>query len=70
MVDGQNLTQPDMINYCKGGIGCYKILGQVSFVKEYPMTSLGKIHKHKLKCESLDQLTKIMHCEKGQYIYF
>ena len=53
---GDNLTQDDIINYCKGKIATFKIPRYVIFVDDYPMTASGKIKKVELKEMALERL--------------
>jgi len=52
----ENLTQDDIINYCKGKIATFKIPRHVIFVDDYPMTASGKIKKVQLKEMALEML--------------
>jgi len=47
--DGANLTEEEVIDFCRGNISRYKIPKYVFFVKEFPLTASGKIQKFKLK---------------------
>jgi fatty-acyl-CoA synthase len=53
---GENLTQDDVIDYCKGRIATFKIPRHVIFVDDYPMTASGKIKKVKLKEMALEKI--------------
>lgn len=57
---GQNLTEEEVQEYCRGNIARYKIPKYIFFVDTFPMTASGKIQKYKLKDLGL-QLLK----EKG-----
>ncbi len=57
---GQNLTEEEVQEYCRGNIARYKIPKYIFFVDAFPMTASGKIQKYKLKDLGL-QLLK----EKG-----
>ena len=46
------LTEQDVLDYCRGKIAWYKIPKYIAFVKEYPLTASGKIMKYKLREES------------------
>lgn len=58
--DSIDLTEEDVIDFCRGKISRYKIPKYIFFVSDYPMTASGKIQKYKLREMSL-QLLK----EKG-----
>ena len=47
--DGKNLTEEEVMDYCRGKISRYKIPKYVFFIKEFPMTASGKIQKYKLR---------------------
>jgi fatty-acyl-CoA synthase len=53
---GQRLTEPDVIDYCRGKIASFKIPRHVFFVDDFPMTGSGKIQKVKLREEALRRL--------------
>jgi fatty-acyl-CoA synthase len=53
---GENLTQDDIFNYCKGKIATFKIPRHVIFIDDYPMTASGKIKKVELKEMALEEL--------------
>jgi acyl-CoA synthetase (AMP-forming)/AMP-acid ligase II len=46
---GSRLTEPEVIDYCRGHVASFKIPRGVAFVDEFPMTSTGKIQKVKLR---------------------
>lgn len=58
--NGVDLTEEDVIDFCRGKISRYKIPKYIFFVNDFPMTASGKIQKYKLREMSL-QLLK----EKG-----
>jgi fatty-acyl-CoA synthase len=47
--EGVNLTESEVVDYCKGKIANYKVPRYVKFVTEFPMTSTGKIQKFILR---------------------
>jgi fatty-acyl-CoA synthase len=53
---GQNLTEPEVIEYCRGRIASYKIPRQVFLVDDFPMTGSGKVQKVKLREEARRRL--------------
>lgn len=50
------LTEEDVLLYCRGQIARYKIPKYIFFVDEYPMTASGKIQKYRLKDVGLEML--------------
>jgi fatty-acyl-CoA synthase len=46
---GQNLTEREVIEHCRGRVASFKIPRHVVFVDEFPMTSSGKIQKVTLR---------------------
>ena len=55
---GENLTETDETNFCKGKIASFKIPRYVIFVDDYPMTASGKIKKVNLKERALKRIKK------------
>jgi acyl-CoA synthetase (AMP-forming)/AMP-acid ligase II len=49
--EGEELTEEDLIEYCKGKIGKFKIPKSVVFAPELPRTPTGKILKRVLRDE-------------------
>jgi fatty-acyl-CoA synthase len=49
--EGEEATEEEIIEYCKGKIANFKIPRYVRFVEAYPMTGSGKIQKFALKEE-------------------
>jgi fatty-acyl-CoA synthase len=56
--EGQELTAPELRDYCKGKISHHKIPRYIEFTKEYPMTASGKIQKFKLREMSVERTEK------------
>jgi len=54
--DGPELSEADVIQYCRGKIASFKIPRHVVFVDEFPMTGSGKIQKVKLRAEAASRL--------------
>ncbi len=52
---GENATEEEMIQFCKGKIAGYKIPRYVRFVTEFPMTSNLKIRKNKLREDVINE---------------
>jgi fatty-acyl-CoA synthase len=46
---GADLTEQDVLEYCKGKIAWYKTPKYIAFVDEFPLTASGKIQKFKLR---------------------
>ena len=46
---GEEVTEQEIIDYCKGKIASYKIPKYVKFIEDWPVTATGKIQKFKLK---------------------
>lgn len=55
---GENLTEGDVLNFCRGRIARYKIPKYIFFVDSYPMTASGKIQKFLLKDVGLEMLAE------------
>ena len=53
----EDLTETEVIDYCRGKIATFKIPRHVIFVEDYPMTASGKIKKVTLKEMALEQLS-------------
>ena len=52
--EGQNITEEEIRDFCRGQIARFKIPKYIFFVKEYPMTASGKIQKYKLSEQSVE----------------
>jgi fatty-acyl-CoA synthase len=46
---GENSTDTEIADFCKGKISFHKIPKYIYFVNEYPTTASGKIQKYKLR---------------------
>ena len=46
---GSQLSEEDVIDFCRGKIARFKIPRYIFFVNEFPMTASGKIQKYKLR---------------------
>src|SRR5262249_33813972 len=53
---GQNVTEPEVAEYCRGKIASYKIPRRVLFLDEFPMTGSGKVQKVRLREEARRRL--------------
>jgi fatty-acyl-CoA synthase len=52
---GEQLTEDQLKDFCRGQIAHYKIPRYVSFVAEFPMTVTGKIQKYRLRETAIEQ---------------
>ncbi|WP_342512892.1 AMP-binding protein [Sporosarcina sp. FSL K6-1522] len=48
---GQEVTEEEIIAYCKEHLGGFQVPKKVVFVEEFPMTTTGKIQKQKLRVQ-------------------
>lgn len=55
---GASATADELRDYCRGQIAHYKIPKYIRFVEAFPMTPTGKIQRHILRRDSLDQIQK------------
>ena len=46
---GASVTADDLFDFCRGKLASFKIPRHVFFVKEFPMTSSGKVQKFRLR---------------------
>ena len=53
---GSDLTEDDVIGYCKGKVASFKIPRHVIFIDELPMTASGKIRKVELREDAVNRL--------------
>ena len=53
---GYELTEEDVIDFCRGKIARFKIPKYIFFVHEFPMTASGKIQKYKLREIALEAI--------------
>jgi fatty-acyl-CoA synthase len=53
---GRNVTAAELIEFCRGQLASFKIPRHVFFVKEFPMTSSGKVQKFRLRREVMEEL--------------
>jgi fatty-acyl-CoA synthase len=53
---GGNATAGDLIEFCRGKLASFKIPRHVFFVKEFPMTSSGKVQKFRLREVAMEEL--------------
>jgi fatty-acyl-CoA synthase len=53
---GASVTATDLTEFCRGKIASFKIPRHVLFVKEFPMTSSGKVQKFRLREIIMEEL--------------
>lgn len=49
VAEGEEVTEEDIINYCKVNLANFKVPRYIWFVEDYPMTQSGKIQKFRLR---------------------
>ena len=49
MRSSDNLTEIDIIEFCKEGLTIYKVPKKVHFINEIPKNNVGKILRRKLR---------------------
>jgi fatty-acyl-CoA synthase len=54
--DGASLTSQDLVDYCRQEIANYKTPDEITFVTEFPLSSLGKVQKYLLRNQALREL--------------
>ena len=54
--EGEQATEDEIREYCRGKIASFKIPRYVRFVDEFPMTITGKVQKFKMRDTSVDEL--------------
>jgi fatty-acyl-CoA synthase len=54
----QQLTEEEILDFCRGKIARFKIPKYIFFVNEFPMTASGKIQKYKLSQLALELCSK------------
>ena len=53
---GQEATEEEIRDFCRGRIAHYKVPRYVKFVSEFPMTVTGKIQKYVMRDVSIKEL--------------
>jgi fatty-acyl-CoA synthase len=53
---GVNVVAADLMEFCRGKLASFKIPRHVLFVKEFPMTSSGKVQKFRLRELAMEEL--------------
>jgi len=54
--DGQDATEEELRDFCRGQIAHYKVLRYVKFVTDFPMTVSGKVQKYKMREAAIREL--------------
>ncbi|HYO46558.1 MAG TPA: AMP-binding protein [Gemmatimonadota bacterium] len=54
--EGATVEEDELHEYCRGKIAAYKIPRYVASCSEFPMTVTGKIQKHKLREQAIEEL--------------
>ena len=57
LVDGAQLTEDEVIEFCRGKLASYKVPRHVRFVTDWPMSGT-KIKKIDLRARIADELSK------------
>jgi long-chain acyl-CoA synthetase len=55
---GEELTEQDVVSYCKENLAAYKVPKIIEFIDELPKSAVGKILRRKLKDLEMDKLDK------------
>ena len=54
--DGEQATEQDILDFCKGQIAHYKVPAHIRFVDDFPMTVTGKIQKFVMRDKMAEEL--------------
>jgi fatty-acyl-CoA synthase len=54
--EGSECTEKDIVDFCTDKVGKYKIPKYIRFVKEFPVTAVGKVQKFKLRESAVKEL--------------
>jgi fatty-acyl-CoA synthase/long-chain acyl-CoA synthetase len=55
LMEGAQLSETDVVNYCRGQIANYKLPEEVRFVESFPLSALWKVQKYKLRDEAIKE---------------
>jgi len=55
--EGEEISEDDVIGFCRGKVASFKIPRHVVFINEFPMTASGKIRKVELRADAKDRFT-------------
>ncbi len=53
---GEQMTEDEVRDYCKGNIAYYKVPRYIKFVTSFPMTVTGKVQKYQMRQQSTEEL--------------
>ncbi len=53
---GEQMTEEEVRDFCKGNIAHYKIPRYIKFVTSFPMTVTGKVQKYQMRQQSTEEL--------------
>ncbi len=53
---GEQVTEEELRDYCKGNIAHYKVPRYIKFVTSFPMTVTGKVQKYQMREQSTEEL--------------
>ena len=54
---GSQVSETDVLSFCRGKVASFKIPRHVVFIDKFPMTASGKIRKVELRADALERLT-------------
>ncbi len=55
LFEGEQMTDVEVVEYCRGKIAGYKIPDEIRFVEQFPLNKMGKIQKKILREEALNE---------------
>jgi acyl-CoA synthetase (AMP-forming)/AMP-acid ligase II len=58
-MEGVELTETEVVDYCRGQIANYKLPEEVRFVENFPLSALWKVQKFKLREEAIQELAQM-----------
>lgn len=56
-MEGAELTETEVVDYCRGQIANYKLPEEVRIVEGFPLSAMWKVQKYKLREEAIKELT-------------
>ena len=54
---GSQVSETDVLSFCRGKVASFKIPRHVVFIDKFPMTASGKIRKVELRADAIERLT-------------
>jgi len=54
--EGEEISEVEVLDYCRGNIAVYKTPEEVRIVESLPLTSLMKVRRHQLRQEALQEM--------------